>query len=655
MTPSRAIAALFLALCLAVGSAAEASAKVPFETFAAEPAMLTPRISPNGKHVAVGTREGKQMFVLMYDIDAQQETLKAFSIPADVEVDWVDWANDDRLLIGLSKPSTERWMGTTYDTTISRVIAVNRGGGNVTVLFANARKFRTTRDLSGILHRLPDDPKAVLMAATGKDDKFNVYRVNVDDGRAELVQRGNVHTVEWLTDRAGVPRIRWDYRPRRDRIEAYARKGDSEDWDQIASYGAKDFPELNIEGFTDDPNVAIAVSRQTDRYALYEYNLTTRTLGKPLYQHATVDVGDPVGGPLYDLHTAKLAGVYYVDDVFQSHYFDPVLADVQGRLDATFSESAIIRISSWSQDRARFVINTQGPKDPGSYYLFDATKNHASLIGRAKPDIGPAELGDMLIIKYKTRDGAKVPGYLTLPPGKGDKKLPLVVMPHGGPEARDFVQYDTWAQALANRGYAVFQPNFRGSGGYGKAYAEKGYRQWGRLMQDDVTDGVKALVSDGTVDPNRICIAGASYGGYASLAGGAFTPDLYKCVVAIAAVTDLPAFIETREEQIGSESSVFTYWLKLLGNPKSDLADMTAVSPALQAQNFKVPVLLVHGDNDTNVPIDQSKRMDAALRKAGKQVQFVTIDGEGHNFRKPTSNVTLLTEMEKFLAAHIGN
>lgn len=649
---SRAIFGLAIALFAAL--AHDAAAKVPFETFAAEPATLSPRISPNGKHVAVATREAKQMFVLIYDVGAQNQSLKAFSVPTDLEVDWVYWANDDRLLISLSKPSSERWRGTTYDTTISRVVAVDRDGGNLTPLFANARKFGATRDLSGVLHQLPEDPKAVLMAANGKDNKHNVYRVNVDDGHAQLVQIGNASTVQWMTDRAGIPRIRWDYRRHRDRFEIYARTGDSEEWIKISEFGAKDFPELNIEGFTDDPNVAIAVSRQADRYALYEYNLTTRSLGKLLYQHPTVDVGGAEGGPLYDPLTAKLAGVFYVDDVFESHYFDPQLAAIQDRLNATFSEAAIIRITSWSQDRNRFIVSTQGPKDPGSHYLFDGRENHASLIGRAKPDIAAAELGETLIINYKARDGSKIPGYLTLPPGKGDKNLPLVVMPHGGPEVRDFVQFDMWAQSLANRGYAIFQPNFRGSGGYGKAYAEKGYRQWGGLMQDDVTDGVKALIADGTADANRICIMGASYGGYAALAGGAFTPDLYKCVIAIAAVTDLPAFLDAREEQMGDESSVFHYWLRLLGNPKTDLAQMTSVSPALQAQNFKVPVLLIHGNDDTNVPIDQSKRMDAALRKASKQVQFVTIEGEGHNFSKSTSNVTLLTEAEKFLAAHIG-
>ncbi len=650
-----ACAAAFVALFAVCAS--PSAARVPLEKFAADPAIAQPKITPDGKHVAVPMRNGKKSLVATYDVDAPPGTpLKTIAIPDDVEVDWVEWANDDRLLIGLSKPSTERWYGQTYDTSQSRVVAINRDGGNFKVLFAKARKFRQNRDLSGIIHQLPDDPKAVLMAANDDDSRFNIYKVNVDDGRAELVQRGNVNTIQWLADRAGAPRVRWDFRPRRDKVQIFVRKADSDDFDLIAEYGQRDLPDFDLVGFTDDPNIAIAVSRQSsDRYGLFEYDLTKRAMGKALFQHPSVDVGDPVGGPIYDPLTAKLVGVYFVEDVWKLNYFDPELARVQTRLEATFPDAAIVRARSWSQDRTRLIFGISGPKDPGSFYLFDTKRDNASLIGRAYPDIAANELGEVLIIKYKARDGTKLPGYLTMPPGKGDKNLPLIVMPHGGPEVRDFVQYDHWAQMLANRGYAVLQPNFRGSGGYGKAFAEAGHRQWGRRMQDDVSDGVKALIADGTADANRVCIVGGSYGGYAALAGGAFTPELYKCVVAIAGVSDIPAMLEEEEKRFGDESAIYDYWVKRLGDPKVDLAQMKAASPALQAQNFKVPVLLIHGEDDDIVPIDQSKRMEKALRAAGKDVQFVTVEDEGHHFSKPESDLKLLTELEAFLAKHLGN
>lgn len=656
MTPSRAAHALLLALCMIFGTAAAASAQVPFETFAAKQAMGTPRISPNGKHIAVATRKGKEEKVLVYDIDAQGTTLVGHDIPKDLQIDWVDWANDDRVLIGVSKPQTERWYGTTYDTSLSRVIAANRDGTNPRVLLKNTRKMRNNPRLSGVLGHVPGDPNSVLMAANDGDGKFSVFRVNVNDGKTEIVQRGNVNTFTWLVDTKGDPRIRVDFRPRTDRVEIYARKsGTADDYEKIYDYGPRDIPTFEIAGFSEQDDTAIVVARHgNDRAALYEYNLNTRTIGKPIFQHPVVEVGEPVGGPINDPYTGNLAGIYYAEDTIKYHYIDPALAAIQRNLQATFSDSPAVGAFGWSTDRSKFVVVTRGPQDPGAYYLYDPAKNHASLIGRAHPDIPAAELGETLIIKYKARDGTKIPGYLTLPPGKGGKNLPLIVMPHGGPEVRDIVGYDPWAQGLVNRGYAVFQPNFRGSGGYGKAFAEAGHRQWGRLMQDDITDGVKALIADGTADANRICIVGASYGGYAALAGGAYTPDLYKCVVAVAGVSDIPAMLEEEEKRFGLESSVYNYWVKRLGDPKVDLVQMQSVSPALQAQNFKAPVLLIHGFDDDIVPIDQSRRMDKALKAAGKKVEFIEVSKEGHHFSKPENLLKLIAETEKFVSAHIG-
>ena len=305
------------------------------------------------------------------------------------------------------------------------------------------------------------------------------------------------------------------------------RRGESDNWDVVATYDERELPDLNIVGFGDDPATAIVASRRGgDRFGLYEYNIISRALGRQLFQHSTVDIGAPFGGPIYDPHTTKLIGVSFADDVWFRHYFDPELAGIQQKLEMLFADAAEVRPVSWSTDRKRFVVVTEGPKDSGSYFLYDAVKGSMTFIGKRFPKLPPSELGEMLAVKYPARDGAKISGYFTMPPGKAEKNLPMIVMPHGGPELRDTMQFDDWVQMLANRGYAVFQPNFRGSGGYGRAFTEAGHRQWGRLMQDDITDGVKALIKEGTADPNRICIVGASYGGYAALAGGAFTPEL---------------------------------------------------------------------------------------------------------------------------------
>jgi dipeptidyl aminopeptidase/acylaminoacyl peptidase len=262
------------------------------------------------------------------------------------------------------------------------------------------------------------------------------------------------------------------------------------------------------------------------------------------------------------------------------------------------------------------------------------------------------ELGDMLVIKYKARDGTKITGYLTMPPGKGDKNLPLVVMPHGGPELRDFVSFDPWAQMLANRGYAVLQPNFRGSGGYGKSFTEAGHRQWGRLMQDDITDGVKALIKDGTADANRICIVGASYGGYAALAGGAYTPELYKCVMSIAGISDVAAMMA--HEKNMQDDELYTYWTNWVGDPKVDLQQIKAISPINSVSKFTAPVLLMHGERDDNVTPGQSMTMSQALKKAGKKSELILVENEGHSFFLDKNRLMLLKEMERFVGQNIG-
>ncbi len=630
----------FLTICPIASSAAPIS----LETFAEKPVIGRPKISPDGKLLATPRSSKSGDAVVIHHVDdLAGVSASVIKLPTFMNVTWVEWANDKRLLVAMTKGE------------VTRVVAIDADGNNEVLLFAKDHRVRHNRDLSKIVHQLPNDPNAVLMGAYDGGGRYSLYKVDVNDGTGSLVVRGSHFTFQWLTDLQGVPRVRWDYRDQRDEVEIYVRVGETDDWEQVTKYGDRDLPDLNIVGFADDPRIAIVASRQFgDRYALYEYDTTTRKIGKLLFAHPRVDVGEPVGGPIYDPDSTKLLGVYFVDDLWETYYFDPTMASIQAALDAAFPSAAVIRPYAWSADLTRILVRVSGPKDPGSYHLLDTRKRHASLIGRTHPDIRSTELGEMLMIKHRARDGSKIPGYLTMPPRKGDKKLPMVVMPHGGPEQRDYVQYDEWAQMLATRGYVVFQPNFRGSGGYGKAFAEAGHRQWGRLMQDDVTDGVKALIADGTADPARICIVGASYGGYAALAGGAFTPDLYKCVISIAGVSDIPAMIEEEEDRFGDESAVYQYWVKRLGDPKIDQAQMQAVSPALHADRFKVPVLLIHGDADKIVPIDQSERMNDALKKAGKQVEFVKIAGEGHQFAKTESDIKVMSELERFLNAYIG-
>jgi dipeptidyl aminopeptidase/acylaminoacyl peptidase len=287
------------------------------------------------------------------------------------------------------------------------------------------------------------------------------------------------------------------------------------------------------------------------------------------------------------------------------------------------------------------------------FYFVDYGAKSAAIINEHYPQLVGAKLASVREFKYSARDEYPLFGYLTVPTDAAEKNLAVVVMPHGGPESRDDATFNYRAQFLASRGYAVFQPQFRGSSGFGAAHAEAGRRQWGLRMQDDVTDGVKALIAQGIADPKRICIVGASYGGYAALAGAAFTPELYACAVSINGVTDLPNFIGYITRQGGDESNALFYWRDHIGPPSDP--QVIAKSPARNASGIRAPVLLLHGSEDTTVPISQSQAMARALGAAGKKFQFIELPGDDHFLSSSAMRVRALSELDRFLAPYLGS
>ena len=275
------------------------------------------------------------------------------------------------------------------------------------------------------------------------------------------------------------------------------------------------------------------------------------------------------------------------------------------------------------------IIYVSGPREPGEYHLFDGETGLIEPLFSTRPRLPQDALADVEIIRYPARDGMQITGYLTNPIGGAGPTTPLVVLPHGGPETRDVYGFDLLAQYFAAQGYAVFQPNFRGSSGYGGAFARAGYREWGQAMQDDITDGVNALIEQARAARDRICIVGFSYGGYAALMGGATTPDLYQCVVAGAAVTDLPRFIDNWRD---IDEDAFAYWSEAIGDPNTEVERLFNTSPVNLADRIQVPVLLLHGGADDVVPVTHSRMMANALEAAGAVYHYEEYRGGGHHF-----------------------
>lgn len=311
-----------------------------------------------------------------------------------------------------------------------------------------------------------------------------------------------------------------------------------------------------------------------------------------------------------------------------------------------------VEVYGWTESGTKTLARVETPSSPPVSYLVDFASHRADIAAEEYPGLAGIALGEVREIKYKTRDGTEIPAYLTAPPVKPTGPAPLVVLPHGGPHARDYPQFDWLAQFIASRGYFVLQPQFRGSTGFGQSFLEAGYKQWGGLMQDDVTDGVHAMIDQGIADPNRVCIVGASYGGYAALAGVAFTPDLYRCAASINGVADLPAMMrEVTPIYDAIASTAVDAWKAHVGS-QFDRA-LSVHSPINSIKTIHAPVLIVYGTGDGVVATAQSKRMAQALSDAGKTVEVAVLPGEDHWLSRSETRIQVLRELDNFLRQYL--
>jgi dipeptidyl aminopeptidase/acylaminoacyl peptidase len=324
------------------------------------------------------------------------------------------------------------------------------------------------------------------------------------------------------------------------------------------------------------------------------------------------------------------------------------MQSLQARLDKALP-NRVNRIVSRDSTDNRFIVWSAAASDPGVYYLYDRSRRELTEIARPHGKLEGKRLAPVEAVRYKARDGLTIPAYLTKPEGRAGKALPLIVMPHGGPFIRDRWQYDGWVQFLANRGYAVLQPNFRGSTGFGKDFVDAASGQFGRKMQDHLDDGVRWLVAQGVVDPKRVCMMGASYGGYAAMWAAARNPDIYRCAISFAGISEVRSMLRFNGGGWVARRYYRDWRDRIRGENKSDLE---AVSPLSRASRVKVPLLIAHGDDDKIVPIAQSRRMHEALRQAKVDHEFIVYPGEGHGFRKSQNSVDFLKRVETFLAKH---
>ncbi len=610
----------------------------PIEAFASLPFVERAELSPDGSHIAgVFGINGQQNIAIIPLSKAATKPVVA-AVPPDTQPGRIRWVNNDNIIVSLTSllpVDTDRWY-------LSRLVAFNRLTGKFTKLLWDLRG----QDTADVLWVPKDGSNEILVAAQASIfpsfPEFwpTVYRVDVTSGKRRNEVAGRVGVMDWAADHLGQVRVGLGYNDSTLTSRLMYRRSRDRSFTQVdkANHKKNDGLAVPFLFLPNSDNALVMRDNDDGRTSIYEVDQSTQATVKTVFEP---EVGEVEGAILSD--DGKLLGAYTTDKTKPVIWFDPALAETQANFQKAIP-NARAHIESLSADRSKMLVRVDSADSPGLLYFYDTQVGHLLKIAPINDKIGGKKLSPVKLVNYKARDGLEIEGVLTTPKGRTSKNLPLIVMPHGGPWGHDGLEYDYWAQFLASRGYVVLQPNFRGSTGYGTEFIEKGKGQMGFAMQDDITDGVKWAVDQGIADPKRVCIVGASYGGYAAMWGIAKDPDLYRCAISISGVAALRREVNDFGDSLRG-NLYKRQWQEMT-------PDFTAVSPINAIDKIKVPLMLIHGKRDVTVDHVQSVKMFNAMTKAGKPVEFVSLPLADHYFTRQADRVTLLSAMERFLDAH---
>ncbi|MXO61134.1 alpha/beta fold hydrolase [Altererythrobacter salegens] len=616
------------------------AAERPAEYFATPPRMSNPVISPSGKFVAAEmSLEGKQQLVII-------PTDRSLGAPVligagDYDLWDLTWVNDDWILVqtGIDGRVEDGKFVDGAEVYISRYVAFRTDGKEQHVLQPKLGKMLS--DGGTVIWTAKDgSPEILLQYRTSYytwEQGFwpQVMRVDVAKNSFKLDTSPIEGIQRYYADADGVVRVGIGSEKEGIRNRFVYRSGPKERLKEVASVGYQD-DLLAPRMFYPDGKTALTVSTENGVAALRKLDLATMTLGDAVFH---VDGYDLDAWYTDDLGS-QLRGVRWIDQMPRYRWFSTDMQQLQSLLDQGFP-GRLVQIVSSSRDYTKHVISVGTPSQPASYYIFDATTKKVSLLAKAHEELSAEPNGPVSTVVYTARDGLKIQAVLTLPPGKEAKNLPLILLPHGGPQSRDYERWDWWSQFLADRGYAVLQPNYRGSAGFGEGFLEAGDGEWGLKMQDDIVDAKKWAVEQGLADPGRVCVVGASYGGYVAMRAAQRDSVEFRCAVSFAGVSDLPAMLASDRQSIFGKF-MKEYWENRTG-------DLAQVSPIKFPEQFGAPILLVHGKEDLRVPVEQSRDLNDVLKKAHKQVEYVEQPEGDHHFTRTEDRLQFLQVMEAFL------
>ena len=599
---------------------------LPMEDFFRNPEVGAFFLSPDGTKLAFVKPWERRMNVYVRDIETGAEKRVTSATKRDIAGFF--WKGSDRI-----------------------VYIQDKGGDENFHIYLTDIEGKTSRDLTpfdgvraGVLDDLEEDPEHMLLEMNRRNPEvFDVYRCELATGELTQIAENPGNITGWLTDHDG--RLRVAYETDGVNSSLLYRPTEKDEFKTLVTTNFKDsfFP---LMFSYDNKLLFVASNLGRDKIAVYTFDPDANKTRDLVFEHPDVDVSSLISSKKRKVIT----GVVYTTDKSHYHFFDEDRRELQDTLEKFFPGYEVA-VTGMDDDERRATVRVYGDRTRGGSYLFDRQNNSLTKLADHSPWLKEAEMAPMEPIQYTSRDGLTIHGYLTLPLGVASRDLPLVVIPHGGPSARDDWGFDSEAQFLANRGAAVLQVNFRGSTGYGKKFWQAGFKQWGRAMQDDITDGVEWLVKRGIADPKRLAIYGGSYGGYAALAGATFPPDLYACAVSYVGPSNIFTLLE----------SIPPYWepyremeYEEIGHPVKDKELLESISPVLHADKIRIPLFVAQGANDPRVKKAESDQIVEAVRKAGKDVVYMVKDNEGHGFHNEENRFDFYREMGEFLKKHLG-
>ena len=627
---------LVAAVCLALTALPAFAA--PLDLYGRLPNIEDVAISPDGGMVAMIYTNGEdRQIVLRNQADGKLSVLGVG--PAKVrDLKWADGENllvttsTTALIMGLTGPAREYFQAFHYNVPEQRM----------KLLLRDAERALNTIQGPPVVRRVDGQPTVFLEGVRFVNNRGRtaLFQVNLKTSRSKLVHEGYENTRDWLVGPDGEPLAESEYDADKARwtLKIKAPSG----WRTVRVVEAANERPVLLGLGRDGQSVLVADSDE-DQAVMREIAPADGVWGEPFSRLEN-------GQPIFDPKTHALIGFRgLVGDEGRHVFFDKESAKAWAKIEKAYPGDRVTLVG-WADDRSKVVALVDSPTEGPAYALVDFATHKGVWLGVRYENLKLEDISPVRPVSFKAADGLPLTGYLTLPNGRAPKNLPLIVHPHGGPASRDTPGFDWWAQAMASRGYAVLQVNYRGSAGFGWNFMQAGFGQWGRKMQTDLSDGVRHLAAEGTIDPKRVCIVGASYGGYAALAGATLDPGVYRCAASIAGLSDLRRFVAW--SKMGSGVEAQRYWSRFMGAQSQSDPVLQQISPALNVDKVAIPILLIHGKDDTVVPLEQSRLMETALKKAGKPVELVVMAGEDHWLSRGDTRLQMLNSVVAFVEQH---